>query len=58
MLGADLSLETSVEMELIEVVFGSHATIAKYFDMAQFHPALQAAPGYHAFMVAEGNSCV
>jgi hypothetical protein len=39
-----------VEMELIEVVFGSHATIAKYFDMAQratapFHPALQVSPG-------------
>ena len=39
-----------VEMELIEVVFGSHAMVAKYFDMAQratapFHPALQAVPG-------------
>lgn len=38
------------EMVLIEVVFGSHAAIAKYFAMAQrptapFHPAWQPAPG-------------
>jgi len=39
-----------VEMELVEVVFGSHAVIATYFEKAQramapFHPAWQPVPG-------------
>jgi hypothetical protein len=39
-----------VEMELIDVIFGPHAAIAKYFDMVQrpkapLHPAWQPAPG-------------
>ena len=39
-----------VEMELMEVVFGSHVAIARYFERAQramapFHPAWQPAPG-------------
>jgi hypothetical protein len=39
-----------VEMELVEVVFGSHAVIATYFEKAQramapFHPAWQPEPG-------------
>jgi len=39
-----------VEMELVEVVFGSHAVIARYFERAQhamapFHPVWQPAPG-------------
>ncbi len=39
-----------VHMELIEVVFGSHEAITRYFEMAQraiapFHPAWEPAPG-------------
>ena len=39
-----------VEMQLIEVAFGSHQIIARYFEKAQraiapFHPAWQPAPG-------------
>ena len=39
-----------VEMELVEVVFGSHAVIARYFERAQhakapFHPVWQPMPG-------------
>ena len=39
-----------VEMQLIEVAFGSHEMIARYFEKAQraitpFHPAWQPAPG-------------
>ena len=39
-----------VQMELVQVLFGSHAAIAKYFDIVQhpkapFHPAWQPAPG-------------
>jgi hypothetical protein len=39
-----------VPMELVEVLFGPHAVIAKYFDIVQrptapFHPAWQPAPG-------------
>jgi hypothetical protein len=39
-----------VEMELIEVIFGSHVAIARYFERAQraiapFHPAWEPVPG-------------
>ena len=39
-----------VEMELMQVVFGPHVAMARYFERAQcaiapFHPAMQAVPG-------------